>query len=62
MLYYSLPGVVNIFMLFAGWEGRIVKNCDLGSGLKNVIFIAWCGEYTCIYVICQLGGPYSEKL
>ena len=25
--------MVNIYMLFAGWEGRIVKNCD--RGLEN---------------------------
>ena len=39
------------YMLFAGWEVRIVKNCD--RGLENA---------DDIYVICRLGGPYSEKL
>ena len=33
-----------------------MKNCDLGSGLKNVIFIAWCGEYTCIHLYMLFAG------
>ena len=28
-----LGSVVNIYMLFAGWEVRMVKNCD--RGLEN---------------------------
>ena len=36
-LYY----IVNIYMLFAGWKVRMVKNCDLGleSIFKNEVTV-----------------------
>ena len=30
---FNKRGIGKIYMLFAGWEGRIVKNCD--RGLEN---------------------------
>jgi len=27
---YGYPENIQLYMLFAGWEVRIVKNCDLG--------------------------------
>ena len=33
MYSFCMPQVIYIYMLFAGWEIRIVKNCD--RGLEN---------------------------
>ena len=33
-LFHKVLSKIYIYMLFAGWEVRIVKNCD--RGLKNV--------------------------
>ena len=33
LIFYGVHCFLNIYMLFAGWEVRIVKNCD--RGLEN---------------------------
>ena len=52
----------NKYMLFAGWEVRMVKNCDLG--LENTARGRTAyGLGHSFFVIYRLRvGPYGEKL
>ena len=41
MLISGLKGLkINTYMLFAGWEVRIVKNCDRGLAAEGSLFKA----------------------